>query len=238
MPRQHRQYKGRKSQDKVKHHPVVQVSKDQGSGDLYIASINGIEFCRLAYGHNQLLVALNAYLKTTLHKEQTVVLMGEGRYTALERERAAEIAKEFLEHHAAGVTAYISNNIGFMFWSMLEAYLNVGGLWAKQDREMQFGLDPAPITAGQIQRIFADLALQYVQRQANATGGRRPDLAKEKAKQDLERAAEVLLQEGRKVTYEEAEDVLGLGTGTLKGIVRRHQLGAYWKELKRSRKPA
>ncbi|MFL6333812.1 MAG: hypothetical protein ACJ754_10920 [Pyrinomonadaceae bacterium] len=237
MSQQNGQHKGRSNkQNKVEHNPVVSINKAAGPGDFYTASIAGIEFCRMEYGHNRLLIALNHHLRVTSFDEQVAALK-EGN-PDLSPESIAALAKEFLEHHAAGITMYISHNLHFMFSSMMETYLNIGGLWAKQDREQQLGLDPQPITAQQIQMIFADLALQYVQRQAGAMGGRRPDIAKEKAKRDLERAAIELHREGRKLTYEEAEDVLGLGGGTLKGIVRRHGLGQYWKELKRSRNAA
>ncbi len=219
----------------IEHRPVVQIKNLEVPGEPLSALIEGIEFCRLYYDHNRLLVAVNQYLKTktNIQAEETAVLMEGRANTPSNRSSAADQATELLQHHAAGVTMYISHNLHFMFGSMLEAYLNVGGLHAKQDKELQLGLDPEPITAEKIQRIFADLAMQYVQRQANATGGRRPDIAKEKAKRDLERAVTELRQERRKITIEEAEDVLGLGTGTLKGIIRRHHLNSYWRELKK-----
>jgi hypothetical protein len=49
----------------------------------------------------------------------------------------------------------------------------------------------------------------------------------------MKRAVTTLRKERRKITYEEAEDILGYGGGTLKGIVRRHNLSSYWKELKK-----
>jgi len=228
---------GRKKKDrkrpKIEHHPVVRITKLAEPGQVLVASIKGLEFCRLIYGHNNLLTALNEYLKTSLHTEQIAVWMEGCPDTPSNRSSAADQATQLLQHHAAGVTTYISNNLHFMLGSMLEAYLNIGGLYAKQDKELQQGLDPEPITAEKIQRIFADLTMQYIQRQAKALGGRRPDIAKENAKRDLKRAITELREAGRKTTYEEAEGVLGLGSGTLKGIIKRHELSSYWRELKK-----
>lgn len=217
-------------QPKVEHCRTVEVTQ---LNDLLIASIDGVEFCRLAYSHNRLLIALNKRLEAASHAAQTTLLMEGYLDTPSERKSAEYNATQLIQHHAAGVTAYISHNIQYILGSMLESYLNIGGLYAVQDRELQSGLDPQPITAEKIQRIFTDLAIYNVQRQAKATGGRRPDQAKERARRDMKRAVTTLRKERRKITYEEAEDILGYGGGTLKGIVRRHNLSSYWKELKK-----
>ena len=112
MPQQKKGQRKRlsKKQNKVEHSPIVSIKKAAGPGDFYTASIAGIEFCRMEYGHNRLLIALNNYLRASPLFNDEVAVLKEG-HPALSSENIAAQAKELLEHHAAGITAYISHNL-------------------------------------------------------------------------------------------------------------------------------
>jgi hypothetical protein len=106
-------------QPKVEHCRTVEVTQ---LNDLLIASIDGVEFCRLAYSHNRLLIALNKRLEAASHAAQTTLLM-EGYLDTPSERKALNIMPHSLYNtmqrgdsiHITQHTVHTWINVGILF---------------------------------------------------------------------------------------------------------------------------
>ncbi len=207
---------------KVLYHPQVEVI--ESTDGVLIASFRGVEFCRLAYSPNHLLRAIYEHLKRDMLNEQVEALMESRPDTPDMRIKAEEESLDLFNHHAAGVSIYLSENLQFVLGSILETYMNIGGLYAKQDRDRQLERKFTPVTGDQIKEIFNDLALRALKEQAGVTGGRHAHVTDEQIKSALH----VL---GRRASQQKVANYIGADYNAISNWRRRKDFKT-WAEAK------
>jgi hypothetical protein len=172
----------------------------EGKGFLF-AHIEGLEFCRLYYGHNELLIGLNNFLDKHITDDLAREVLSDFGDEHNE-ENLAEAINWIQEEHqerAKAITKYFSNNQQLFFGMMLLIGSSAGNLFAEHEAHKRYEDEAERIAVDEVERIIHIVTQTLkkslpIRKQGHQPGDIRPPkkTEKQKEKENREREVEIL----------------------------------------------